>query len=109
MPRVINDDWADEPSWQSVMVWSDDGSGTGMYVDLDESAEERIASVSDRWHDWAVEQLWEHRSTNWPECPRHPQNHPLVVHLADQRASWVCPHDHQVVARVGHLTTLSGG
>jgi hypothetical protein len=65
--------------------------------------------VADQVQEWAVEELCSvGRPTNWPQCPRHPQSHPLVAVLREGLAVWVCPKTADVVCEVGHLVTSAG-
>jgi hypothetical protein len=97
-------DWTGVPEKPGVIVWSPDGSGTGVSVWRSESEAERVASMADQVQEWAIEELWgDHASTNWPPCPHHPDSHPLEATVRDQSAVWVCPGDGQMVALIGAL------
>jgi hypothetical protein len=102
-PRVEEDDWADDPESVSVMLWSPDGSGTGVYVTRGAPEFERFAMVADQVQDWAIEELWGGAPTNWPSCPRHPNNHPMTVSTRGAAAVWMCPADEVVIVPVGEL------
>jgi hypothetical protein len=103
LPRIVGEDWAGDPDTVSAMLYGDDGGGMGVFVRLDEPLPEQVARVSDQVHDWAVEELWGRRPTNWPPCPRHPGTHPMAVSLRNDVPTWVCPRDGTPVGRVGEL------
>ena len=102
-PRIEDRDWTGGQGSVSVMLRSADGSGTGVYVFLEVPEFERIAMVADQVQEWAIEELWGGGSTNWPPCPRHPNNHPMTVSTRDATAVWMCPADEVVVVPVGGL------
>ena len=48
--------------------------------------------LADWVQEWAVEALWSlGRSATWPQCPHHPDSHPLAPVERAGRAVWVCP------------------
>jgi hypothetical protein len=102
-PNVEDRDWTDDPESISVILWSPDGSGTGVYVSRAAPEFERVAMLADQVQEWAIEELWGQAPTNWPPCPHHPTSHPMTVSTRDAAAAWVCPADETVIARVGEL------
>jgi hypothetical protein len=102
-PRIEDDDWADDPATASVMFWSPDGSGLGVSVNRAAPEYERVAMLADQVQDWAIEELWGKAPTNWPPCPRHPNNHPMRVSIHDATAVWICPADEVVISPIGEL------
>jgi hypothetical protein len=102
-PRIEDDDWTGDPNHPSVMLWSPDGSGTGVSVARFDPLVERVASVTDQVQEWAIEELWGKASTNWPPCPQHPNGHPMKATTRDGAAVWVCPADEALMARIGQL------
>ena len=103
VPRVVDDGWAEDPATASAMLWSRDGSGTGVSVHLGVPRPEQVAHVADQVQEWAVEALWGSRPTGWPPCPQHPTTHPLRAVVRDGAARWTCPEDGTAVAVVGAL------
>lgn len=104
VPRVEDDDWVDNPGWSSVMLWSADGSGAGVSVDLTAPEDERIAWVAGMVREWAIEDLWRSEGpTNWPPCPAHPDTHPATPAVRGTGAIWICPVNQLPVAKVGKL------
>lgn len=102
-PRIEDRDWSDEPEWSTAMMWSPDGSGSGVYVSRLAPEFERVAMVADQVQEWAIEELWRAAPTNWPPCPHHPDNHPMEVSTQDAAAVWTCPVDGAVISPVGEL------
>ena len=101
-PSLDDDDWIGDPEFVSCMMWSSDGSGSGLSVRRAASREERVAQAADQVQEWAIEdQLWASGRTNWPPCPSHPASHPLQASVVESDAVWVCPADQSVVAPIG--------
>ena len=47
--------------------------------------------------------------TSWPECPLHPDSHPLRAEVGvDEVLVWTCPKEGAVMARVGDLPGPAG-
>lgn len=103
-PRLEEHDWTGDHEQPSAMMWSPDGTGSGVSVLRSASAPERVADVADRVQEWVIEgQLWGAAPTNWPRCPHHPDSHPMQAVVEDDEAVWICPASHEVVAPVGDL------
>ncbi len=86
------------------MVTNPEGTGQGVSILLEDSLQQRIASVADQVQEWAVEQLWyAGRPATWPECPQHPDGHPLEASVMDEVAVWRCPRSKARIATVGSL------
>jgi hypothetical protein len=83
-------------------VWAPDGSGSGIRIQWAAPLADRVADIADQVQEVAIEALWhEGFSATWPECPLHPNSHPLeAVSIAD-RAVWRCPTSTEAVAEVG--------
>ncbi|RKR86102.1 hypothetical protein BDK92_0323 [Micromonospora pisi] len=103
LPDIRDDDWTRDPGAESAMLWSPDGSGVGVSAIVAQPAPDRVAHVADQVQEWVIEELWRRAATNWPVCPRHPDNHPLTATVRGAVAVWVCPVDGAVVAPVGAL------
>ena len=104
VPEIAYEDWMADPTQASAMLRSPDGSATGLRMSLAGTESDRIAEVADQVQEWAIEELWGDANTNWPQCPQHPNSHPLSP-LSDQRvASWVCPENGAPVCAIGSLT-----
>lgn len=101
-PTFDDKDWVGDREYVSCMMWSADGSGSGLSVRRVAPLEERIAQAADQVQDWAIEdQLWGSASTNWPPCPSHPASHPLRASVAGSNAVWLCPADRSVMTVIG--------
>lgn len=89
-----------------VTLWAPDGSAQGLNSLLRGTAAERLVYLADQVQDWAVEALWsEGASAVWPQCPTHPDTHPLTATVRTDTAVWVCPKRGTAVARIGELQT----
>ena len=42
-------------------------------------------------------------SPTWPECPTHPNTHPLEAAVLSDRAVWRCPKSGDAIAEIGTL------
>jgi len=102
-PRIEDRDWTDSPESVSAMLWSPDGSGTGVYVARSAPEFERVAMIADQVQVWAIEELWGQAPTNWPPCPYHPDSHPMKVSTRAAVAVWTCPADETSIAPIGAL------
>jgi len=103
VPQVDDEDWQHDPRWPSAMLRGADGSAMGISVTFGDSRPEQVAQVADQVQEWAVEELWGSRPTNWPPCPQHPTTHPLQAAVRDGAARWTCPEDGTAVAVIGTL------
>lgn len=101
-PRVEDRDRTEQPGIAAAMLWSPDGSGTGVWVSRSDPASERVAALADQVQEWAIEELWGHGS-NWPQCPQHPSSHPMRATTRNGAAVWVCPADQTVAVAIGRL------
>lgn len=98
-PRFDDVVWQTASRTESCMLRWPDGSGVGLYVDLDRSEAERTADVADQLQDSVVETFRDH--TSWPPCPDHPANHPMTAVVVDGSPRWACPATGRAVAVVG--------
>jgi hypothetical protein len=90
------------------MLYAPDGSGQGVSAIAAESLPARIASVADQVQEWAVEALWRAgRPATWPECPQHPDSHPLTATVHDHRAAWICLKTGHLISGIGQLPAPS--
>ncbi|BCW34048.1 hypothetical protein StoSoilA2_01040 [Arthrobacter sp. StoSoilA2] len=106
-PRIQDVDWYDDPRVLSVMIYSArDSTGRGISVLAELSRAGQLASVADQIQEWVIE---ENRATcsNWPQCPQHPNNHPLTPRVVSDQGVWTCPASNRPVAAIGELFTGS--
>ena len=107
IPDVRDQPWASFPGQVSAMLHAVDGTAQGVSAMADEPLARRIASVADQVQEWAVEALWRAgRPATWPDCPEHPNSHPLAATVWADRAVWICPKAGRLVTRVGQLHVL---
>ena len=67
-------------------------------------APERLADLADQLQEWEVEELAAAgRPATWPECPQHPDSHPLAPQARGDQAVWCCPASGQVISVIGAL------
>jgi hypothetical protein len=98
--------WSGLDGREMAMVFSIDGTGTGVYVIIDDPVPRQLAHVADQIQEWTIEELWNQgRDATWPECPEHRNSHPLDPVVVDNSAVWRCPVSLLVVADVGALTS----
>ena len=96
-------DWG-SPLGPAAMVWASEEIGTGISIVSGESDAEQVVSVADQVQEVAIETLWMERlPVTWPQCPLHPDTHPLDPYLVQGRPVWRCPRSSTVVADIGSL------
>jgi len=107
VPEVREAAWVtpdeEAPLMAYAMMWSPDGSGTGISVSLSDPETDRVATAADQVQEWVIEELWRVAPTNWPPCPGHPDNHPRVASTEHGVAAWVCPQDGAYASPIGSL------
>jgi hypothetical protein len=109
VPEVRDAQWSDFPGQVTAMLHAADGSAQGVSVMAPDPLPQRVASVADQVQEWAVEELWrEGRPTAWPECPQHPDSHPLAPAVREERAVWTCPRSGYAIDGIGSLRTAAG-
>ena len=91
-----------------VCAWASaaDGiTGVDIWVALESSVAERVAELAEQLQEWEVEELPAvGRSASWPECPEHPNSHPLEPVVAgEDGAVWRCPRSGDVICAIGAL------
>lgn len=104
-PMMVNDDWARDLGRPAAMLRWPDGAGSGVAVWSDWSLAANVVLLADQIQQQIVEELWRlGRAAVWPECPDHPNSHPLKPIELDDVATWVCPHSNRRVAEIGRLS-----
>jgi hypothetical protein len=104
VPEVRDDQWSDVDGQVTAMLHSPGGSAQGVSAMTTEPPAQRIASVADQVQEWAVEELCSvGRPATWPECPEHPDSHPLSAVVRDGGPGWACPRTGRVVSEIGQL------
>ena len=87
-------------------VQSPDGAGSpwSIHVQVGLSPPERLVGLADQLQEWEIEELAAAgRPATWPECPQHPDSHPLAPRASDDQAVWCCPASGQVISVIGAL------
>jgi hypothetical protein len=104
VPDVRDKEWSDFPGQVTAMLHDTDGTAQGVFAMAAESLPQRVALVADQVQEWAVEALWRAgRPATWPECPGHPDSHPLMAVVYEDRAVWICPRTRHLVSDIGRL------
>lgn len=104
VPQIEGSDWQNHPGAESALLWAEDHSGMGVWVDTGLSESEQTAMLADQVQDWLVDELCRvGQATNWPQCPDHPDNHPLAAVANGDTAAWTCPKSGRVVSEIGVL------
>jgi hypothetical protein len=88
-----------------VWVWGSDGTGMGLVMPTARLVAERVVRLAEQLQEWEIEELAAvGRSATWPECPDHPNSHPLEPIVDDKNmAVWRCPRAGHVVCEIGTL------
>jgi len=88
-----------------VWVWGSDGTGMGLVMSSANLAAERVVRLAEQVQEWEIEELAAvARSATWPECPDHPNSHPLDPMVGDKNAAvWRCPRTGHVICEIGAL------
>jgi hypothetical protein len=87
-----------------LMLYAPDGTGHGVTVRRGDDLPRDVADLAEQVQGWAVEALWgEGLPAVWPQCPTHPDTHPLTADVDRGSAVWRCPRSGTVIAPVGRL------
>ena len=106
-PSVVDGDWSEDPMDATAFMNSADGSSIGLRVQVDGTPTEQIVAVADQVQEWVIEELWTVGATNWPQCPHHPESHPLSAATRDGVGVWACPTDTTAISIIGGLAAPS--
>ncbi|MFG2499527.1 hypothetical protein ACGFSB_15115 [Streptomyces sp. NPDC048441] len=99
----VREETHDGVEW--VVLYEPDGSGAGLGLSFGASPAEQTAHLADQAQDWAVEALCSAREPAvWPECPAHPDSHPLEAGVERGVAMWSCPRTRKAVGPIGELS-----
>ena len=89
-----------------VYAWmsrADGVTGVDIWISLGSSLAERVAELAEQLQEWEVEALWAAgRSATWPECPEHPNSHPLEPAVVGGPV-WRCPRSGDLICAIGAL------
>lgn len=102
-PEFRDIDWP-IPETAATMLCLADAGGAGVSITSGADRTDQVVSLADQVQDWAVEALWAaRRSPVWPECPDHPDSHPLRAIKQNGLAIWVCPVSLSEICQIGSL------
>ena len=100
-PRFEDVEWPVEGA-VGTMVFLRGAGGAGVSIIKSADRTGQVVSVADQVQDWAVEALSGFgRSPIWPECPEHPNSHPLRPIERNEAAFWVCPVSRDEISAIG--------
>lgn len=104
--RVQEEEWS-LALGPSAMVWTPDGTGTGISIVLEDSVIDQVVSITDQVQEVVIEGLWlAGLPVTWPQCPDHPDTHPLEPTGLSDSAVWRCPASGSVIAELGKLEAV---
>lgn len=106
LPAIAEEAYADvDDEFVTVMASGADGTGMGVFIPTEPTVAERVARLAEQIQEWEIEELAAAaRPATWPECPDHPNSHPLEPTTADgTRAVWRYPRSGRVISQVGAL------
>jgi len=111
VPDVVEQAYEDAgPHVVSALIQhgQEHAGGRSIQVRLGQPPADRLADLADQLQEWEVEELAAAgRPATWPECPGHPDSHPLSPEARDGEAAWCCPASGQVVCSIGTLHVSS--
>jgi hypothetical protein len=89
---------------QSAMLVWPDGSIASIYITTTLEFSAGAVQVAEQFQSELILVLWSHDiSSTWPDCPVHPNAHPLKPDASGAAPEWICPTDLSPVARIGGL------
>jgi hypothetical protein len=104
VPGIDDQQWSEFPGQVTAMLHHADGTAQGVSAMAAEPLAQRIAAVAGQVQEWAIEALWRAgRPATWPECPEHPNAHPVTAKVQEDRAVWICPMTGHLVSDIGRL------
>lgn len=78
----------------------------GISIYLASPVTKRVAELAEQLQEFELEELCAAgRSATWPECPEHPDSHPLEPAVRDDAAMWLCPRSGDVICAIGGWAT----
>ena len=102
-PEFRDDDWSGMQGVAATMIFLG-GSGTGISINVGDGRTQQMVSLADQIQVAVVEALWSAgRAPVWPECPEHPDSHPLRPIERTGVAIWVCPSSQDEIGPIGSL------
>jgi hypothetical protein len=100
-PNLEDVDWPLEGA-VGTMLFLQGAGGAGVSIAKGADRVHQVVSLADQVQEWAVEALsGSGRSPVWPECPEHPDSHPLRPVERSGAAVWVCPVTQNEIGTIG--------
>jgi hypothetical protein len=101
IPGFEDVDWPVEGA-VGTMLFLQGAGRAGVSITKSAERADQVVSLADQVQNWAVEALsGSGRSPIWPECPEHPDSHPLRPIGRSGTALWVCPVSHDEISAIG--------
>jgi hypothetical protein len=94
---------------EGVHAWitlADGTAGRDVWIPTEEASfAGQVWWLADQLKEWEIDELWRAcRSATWPECPVHPDSHPLQPDVeGEDNAVWRCPRSGQIICPIGAL------
>jgi hypothetical protein len=104
LPFVRTRSWREDPDEIAALISDGSPSAQGVFVDRSLPHAERLAALAEQVQEWEIEALWAAaRPATWPQCPQHPDTHPLAPLARPGHAWWHCPVTGQDISPIGRL------
>jgi hypothetical protein len=94
--RLVPHDDADFPAFLHDPA---DGMAIGIRMIVGDEPWASVLGMTEQIQEAAFELVW----SPWPECPDHPNGHPLEPDVREGAVVWMCARGGRVVSRVGEL------
>jgi hypothetical protein len=102
VPQVRDEQWPDFPGQVTAMLHDTDGTAQGVHAMATEPLPQRVAAVAGQIQEWVIEALWrDGQPATWPQCPEHPNSHPLTAAVQEDSGAWICPGTGHRVDDIG--------
>lgn len=97
------------PSVVCAWVRSSNGkTGTGISISLAVPPAQQVAELAEQLQELELEELSAAgRSATWPECPEHPDSHPLEASVRNYTAMWLCPRSRNAICAIGGIDAVA--
>ena len=89
----------DDVDFPAFLHDPEDGMAIGIRMIDGREPWESVLGVTEQIQEAAFELVW----SPWPECPDHPNGHPLEAGVREGTVVWTCARGGRVVAAVGEL------
>lgn len=103
LPDVEDRSWDEDPDVISAFI----GRGhldQGIRIRLSLPSAARMVDLASQVQEWEIEELWAAgKNVSWPNCPIHPNSHPLSPRASDDDPKWCCPVTDKAICAIGSL------